>query len=414
MTRQFALRALLRILAPVLFVSPAASAEIDLPVARPEEVGMSSQRLGRVRAMIQRYIDREQIAGAVTLIARKGSVVHFEAQGFMDLESRKPMQKDALFRVASMTKPVTSVAAMMLLEEGHFQLNDAVSRFIPEFKTSKVALPQIVPADREVTIRDLLTHTTGLPGARDLPNVPRDSLSSYVAYLAKLPLEFQPGAAWNYGQSTMVLGRVVEVASGMPLDRFFEERIFRPLGMTDSHLFLPDSKAARRATTYAPKTPAGGLQPYTFPRPRPANTRFPNGSAGLVSTAADYFRFCQMSLSGGRFGGARLLSRKSVEAMTVNQIGNLEAKAVEVGEEEVRPLGPGIRFGLGYGVVADPAAAGTLLSAGAYWWGGAQGTTFFVDPKEQMIGVVMIQLQPNRHLNLRRNFWSLAAQAIVD
>src|SRR5882724_241536 len=232
---------------------------------------MSAERLARIHTALQRYVDREEIAGAVSLVARQGRVVYLDTAGMMDRDAAKPMKPDAMFRIASMTKPITSLAAMMLYEEGAFQLNDPVSKFIPEFKNMMVAVPTWpggvgaptkVPADREITIRHLLTHTAGLPGLTaesylKLERRPDDNMGDLVKRLVKLPLNFQPGTAWEYGPATDVLGYLVEVISGMPLDRFFEERIFKPLGMPDTCFYLPDDKRPRLAANYVPNQPKG-------------------------------------------------------------------------------------------------------------------------------------------------------------
>ena len=395
-----------------------------LPKAKPEDVGLSSERLTRIHSSIQRYIDRQEIAGAVSLVARRGRVAHLETFGVMDLETDKHMQADTIFRIASMTKPITSVAVMMLFEEGHLQLRDPVSKFIPEFKNPKVAVAtrpdeipeaafKTVPAQREITIRDLLTHTAGLPNTyngltNDLykqlvkERKPEDTVGDVTKRLAKLPLNFQPGTAWAYGPATDVLGYLVEVVSGQPLDQFFEERIFRPLGMSDTHFYPPQEKESRFATAYTPAQPKG-LRVLLPGRTR-GTRRYFSGAGGLASTASDYYRFCQMMLNGGQAGGTRFLSPKTVELMTSNHIGSLPLWASL----------PGYRFGLGFRVLTDLGESGNLGSLGSYGWGGAFGTYFWIDPKEQMIGILMIQVRPYSHLNIRQEFQTMAMQAIVD
>src|SRR5712692_5174835 len=395
-----------------------------LPKVKPEDVGLSSERLARIRPAIQRYLDREEIAGAVSLVARRGRVAHLETFGVLDLESKKPMQPETIFRIASMTKPITSVAAMMLYEQGHFQLRDPISRFLPEFKDPKVAVARrpdepaselfrTVPAEREITIRDLLTHTAGLPNTYngltiDLYNKltrerkPEDTVGDVTKRLAKLPLNFQPGTAWAYGPATDVLGYLVEVISGQTLDRFFEERIFRPLAMTDTYFYPPEEKEPRFASSYAPAQPKG-LRLLLPGRSRGAKRYF-SGAGGLASTAQDYFRFCQMLLNGGQAGGTRFLSRKTVELMTSNHIGSLPLWSSLAG----------YRFGLGFRVLTDLGESANLGSLGSYGWGGAFGTYFWIDPKEEMIGILMIQVRPYNHLNIRQEFQTLAMQAIAD
>ncbi|MFN7921887.1 MAG: serine hydrolase domain-containing protein [Bryobacteraceae bacterium] len=408
---------------PLILASALAAA--TLPKSNPEDVGISSGRLQRVHAMLQRYIDSGEIAGSVALIARKGRIAHFEAQGVMDLESKKPMRTGTIFRLASMTKPVTSIATMMLLEEGKFLLDDPISKFLPEFKNPKVAVAnapnqrfddgfRTVPAEREITIRHLLTHTAGLASGSGGPTLamskrlaqfskPENTMAEYTAELAKMPLNFQPGTAWEYGPATNVLGRLVEVISGQPLDQFFEQRIFRPLGMTDTAFYLSDDRLPRLASAY--KKSSAGLEKLTAPGPTARNGRYFAGAGGLAGTAEDYLRFCQMLLNGGQLDGYRLVSRKTTESMTTNHIGPLT-----LWDDSLRGYG----FGLGFRVRKDLGQSLTLGSNGEYGWGGAYGTYFWVDPKEQMIGILMIQLMPYAHVNLRPEFQNVATQAIVD
>ena len=407
----------------VLLSLPLAAA--SLPKSNPEQSGLSTERLQRVHALMQRYIESGDIAGAVTLVARRGHMVHLEAQGVMDLESKKPMRADSIFRLASMTKPITSLAVMMLHEEGRFLLNDPVSKFLPEFKNPKVAVAnapneraaegfKLVPANREITIRDLLTHTAGLPSGTGGPTMdlarklaqtrkPDDTLSSYIPRLAALPLNFQPGTAWEYGPATDVLGRLVEVISGQPLDRFFQERIFAPLAMTDTYFYLPPDRLPRLTTAYAKSE--SGLQKLTAPGPANPDGKYFSGAGGLASTAEDYLRYCQMMLNGGQLDGKRLVSRKTVELMTANHIGRIPMWNDTL---------TGYRFGLGFRVREHTGEAALLGSDGSYGWGGAYGAFFWIDPKEQMIGIMMIQLMPYAHLNIRLEFQNAATQAIVD
>jgi len=394
-----------------------------LPKVNPTDVGVSAERLARVRAHLQRYIDKGEIAGAVSLVARRGQIVHFEAQGVMDLESKKPMATDAIFRLASMTKPVTSLAAMMLHEEGYFLLDDPVSKFLPEFKSPKVALAnkpneraaegfRTVPAEREITIRHLLTHTAGLPTSTSgatgallakIQRKPEDALAEWTPKLAAIPLTFHPGTAWEYGPATDVLGRLVEVVSGQTLDHFFRTRIFQPLGMNDTYFYLPQAKLPRLATPYTRKSER--LEKLTAAGPANPNGRFFAGGGGLAGTAEDYLRLCQMFLNGGVLDGRRLVSRKTVESMTSNHIGTHA-----MWNDSLR----GYRFGLGFRVRTDLGASLTLGSPGEYGWGGAYGTYFWIDPKEQMVGILMIQLMPYAHINIRPGFQNAVNQAIVD
>jgi CubicO group peptidase (beta-lactamase class C family) len=392
---------------------------------------MSSERLARVKVAMQRYVDQKLVPGVVTLIARRGRVVHFEAVGFRDPESQAPMTTDAIFRIASMTKPITSVAAMMLYEEGRFLLSDPISKWLPEFTEMKVAIPappgerverpyKLVPAARPITIKHLLTHTAGLANAyRGMTQAeyakasprqaPTETMTDVVKRLAKLPLNFHPGDQWEYGPATDVLGRLVEVISGQTLDEFFRKRIFEPLGMVDTHFYMPESKVSRLTALYQPDAENSNRMKLTEAPTKDSRwIKEPHvyfaGAGGLVSTAADYFKFHQMMLNGGELNGVRLLGRKTVELMSVNHIGDLP----------VWITGPGFGFGLGYSVVKDVGQAAQPGSIGNYGWGGAFCTYFWVDPVEEMIGIVMTQVRPYTHLNIRQDFLVLANQAIVD
>ena len=390
-----------------------------LAASRPEDVGISSERLKRVHEVMQRYIDNGEIAGSVTLVARKGKMAHLEAQGLADLESKRPMRTDAIFRLASMTKPLTSVAVMMLHEEGRFILNDPISKFLPEFKNPKVAIAnapnerfeggfRVVPADREITIRDLLTHTAGLASGTGgatmelVKKIPArkadDVMADYVKRLATLPLNFQPGTAWGYGPATDVLGRLVEVISDKTLDEFFKERIFAPLGMKDTHFYLPDGQLPRLASVY--KKDGGRLEKLTVGGPEARKGKYFAGAGGLAGSAEDYLRFAQALLD-----GRHLVSRKTVESMTANHIGQMP-----MWNDTLR----GHRFGLGFRVRSDLGESGILGSVGSYGWGGAYGTYFFIDPKEQTVGILMFQLMPYVHLNIRQEFHNAVMQSIVD
>jgi CubicO group peptidase (beta-lactamase class C family) len=409
-------------------VALAQSAAAGLPAAKPEEVGMSSERLARIRHAMQRYIDRGLVPGTVTMVARRGRVVHFEAVGLRDVESKAPMTTDTIFRIASMTKPIASVALMMLYEEGLFLLSDPVSKFLPEFSQMKVAQAGATPgepytlvnATRPITIQHVLTHTAGLANsyrgptqqeyARVYPRKkPDETVGDAVGRLAKLPLNFQPGAAWEYGPATDVVGRLVEVISGQTLDEFLRKRIFEPLKMKDTHFYLPASKLGRFAASYEPDEKNGNkIKLVEAPTSASRWVKEPHvyfsGAGGLVSTAADYMRFHQMMLAGGELDGVRILGRKTVELMTTNHIGDLP----------VWLTGPGYGFGLGYSVVKDLGAARQIGSVGNYGWGGAFCTYFWVDPKEELIGIVMTQVRPYTHINIRQEFQVVVNQAIVD
>jgi CubicO group peptidase (beta-lactamase class C family) len=402
-----------------------------LPTARPEDVGMSPERLARIRTGMQRYVDHGMVPGVVTLVARRGRVVHFEAIGYRDVEAKAPMTTDTIFRIASMTKPIASVALMTLYEEGHFLLNDPISKFLPEFANMKVAQAaqaaepggapyKLVPAKNPITFKHVLTHTAGFPNsyrgltreeyAKTYPRKnPSETMTDVVKRLATMPLNFNPGEAWEYGPATDVVGRLVEVISGMTLDEYLRKKIFEPLKMNDTHFYLPESKLNRFAASYEPDEKNGNkIKLVEAPTPESRWVKQPHnyfsGAGGLVSTAADYVRFHQMMLQGGELDGARILGRKTVELMTTNHIGDLP----------IWLTGPGYGFGLGYSVVKDIGVTGQAGSAGMYGWGGAFCTYFQVDPKEELIGVVMTQVRPYNHINIRQEFMALANQAIVD
>jgi len=402
----------------------------DLPAAKPESVGLSSERLERIATTVQRNIDDKRIAGAVTLVVRHGKVAWIKGQGMSDREAGKPMPTDAMFRICSMTKAVTSVAVMMEYEEGKFLLDDPVSKYLPEFKNPKVLVkrasgePYSIPATKEITIRDLLRHTSGITYQwnDDLGPIYEKAkvASGLLQYdgtigdstknLAALPLLFNPGERFEYSLGVDVLGRLVEVLSGKPLDEFFRTRIFEPLGMKDSYFFPPDNKLDRLATAYTyypdkgltrfPDTPIReGSFVYSADYPSKGPKKLFSGGAGLVSSAIDYARFCQMMLDEGKAGNTRLLSRKSIELMTHDQLGK---------------IGPDQAFGLGFGIDGIKEPLSELGSTGAYGWGGFYYTTFSIDPKEQMIVIFMAQLHPTGDLTLDRQVHELAYQAIND
>lgn len=402
----------------------------DLPTASPESVGLSSERLARIATAVDRSIEEKRIAGAVTLVARHGKIAWLKAQGMMDREASKPMQPDALFRICSMTKPITSLAAIMLYEEGRFLLDDPVSKYIPEFKNPKVLVKPAsgpsytIPATREITIRNLLTHTSGLTyhWNPDLGQMYKDAnvahgllpydgtIGDSVKRLAGLPLLFNPGERFEYSLGVDVLGYLVEVVSGKTLDEFFRTRIFEPVGMKDTYFYPPEEKLSRLAAAYTwyadkglsrfPDQPiAEGSTVYSADYPSRGPKKLYAGGAGLCSTAMDYARFCQLMLNGGKVGNARLISRKTVELMTSDHLGK---------------AGPDQGFGLGFGVDGVKAPLSELGSPGEYNWGGFFYTAFVVDPKEEMITVFMAQLHPTGDLALDRLFHVLAYQAIAD
>ncbi|HVR25611.1 MAG TPA: serine hydrolase domain-containing protein [Candidatus Polarisedimenticolia bacterium] len=402
----------------------------DLPTAKPESVGLSSERLERIGAAVQHNIDNKRIAGAVTLVMRQGRVAWLKSQGMMDREAGKPMRPDAIFRICSMTKPITSVAVMMLYEEGFFQLEDPISKYLPEFKNMKVLVkpqsgePYTVPATKEITVRDLLRHTSGIAyhwndtmgplyKAANVAHgaLPYDgTLEDSIKRLASVPLLFSPGERWEYGLGVDVLGRLVEVVSGKSLDEFFRRRIFEPLGMKDTYFYPPEDKLPRLAAAYTyypdkglnrfPDTPiTEGSFTYSADYPYRGPKKLFSGGIGLTSTAWDYARFCQMMLDGGKVGDRQLLSRKSVELMTHDQLGKISADQ---------------SFGLGFSIDGVKAPLSELGSPGEYNWDGIFYTAFFIDPKEQMIVIFMSQLLPSGGLKLDRQVHALAYQAIIN
>jgi CubicO group peptidase (beta-lactamase class C family) len=393
---------------------PAAEGE-HVPMTKPENVGMSSTRLERVRAYIQEYIDTNQIAGAVTLIARKGKVVHFEAQGWRYKEENQPMQKDTLFELMSMTKPIVSTALMMLWEDGKFMLDDPIAKWLPSYATKVVMENGAFVKARPVTVRHVLTHTSGLtltpvqpPGAEGagIPPAARPrTLAEAVERAAPLPLLFQPGTEWRYGDSTDYVGILVEKISGMNLDEFLRTRIFEPLAMHDTFYNVPQDRVNRLSAVYRPNSEQGNkIVLRTKPEYHEPTTLF-RGVAGLKGTAADYWRFAQMLLNGGALDGVRLLGRMTVDMMFSNQIGS---------GKNVYVRGPGYGFGLGGGVLTDPSKAVDALSIGTWTWGGANGTIFWIDPVEELIPILMIQISPYNHFNIRPLFSVVTSQAVVD
>ncbi len=381
---------------------------------------------------MREYIDAGKIPGAITAVARDGRLVHFETQGWMDVEARRPMRPDTIVRIYSMTKPVTGVAALILYEEGRFLLTDPVARYLPGFSDMSVYLgggadgPRTGPAG-PMTIRHLLTHTSGLiyggdsheglAGIYERAGIWKAStLQEFADRVAALPLAAQPGTAWNYGVSLDVLGRLVEVASGMPFDRFLHERIFEPLGMVDTGFFVPRAKIERFAASYGPDD-RGGMRRIDVPR----ESGFldpgvvPYGGHGLVSTAADYLRFAQMLANGGTLDGVRILGRKTVDLMLSDHLGRdlgpaPLAEAAGWYQNDPRGLG----FGLAGAVVTDPGLAGLSGSAGTFFWGGNASTFFWIDRAERIVGLLLTQLEPSDTYPLRGAIRALTYQALID
>ena len=410
--------------------------------AKPEEVGLSSERLARIGERMQAYVDSGEIPGALALVARNGRIAYFEQWGFADRENKVAMKPDTLFRIYSMTKPITAVGVMLLHEEGHFQLNDPVAKYLPELAKLEVrdeetdnATGEVVvhthPARNPITIRDLLRHTAGFTygffGNTEVDRLYRDEgilvedadIAETVRKLGKMPLRHEPGTRWHYSVAVDVQGRLIEVVSGRSLDQFFRERIFEPLGMKDTFFAVPDREWDRVAVLYSPEgtgegsdlflSADGKKKPLVPADPERADrgyregaTHF-SGGGGLVSSAMDYLRFAQMMLNGGELDGTRILSRKSVELMTTDHLGDIPGL-----------WSPGYGFGLGFAVLEDLGATGALGSVGEYNWGGAAGTRFWVDPEEKLIGIFMIQILPHTGLEYGTEFRSFAYQAIAD
>lgn len=414
-----------------------------MPSVEPEAVGFSSERLDRLTGAMRKHLEEGHFTGAVAAIARKGKIAYFETFGDQDREEAIAMDEDTIFRIYSMSKAITGVAVMMLYEEGHFFLNDPVSKYLPAFRGQQVAVEgaenaensrkrkskknseneekalETVSADREMTIRDLLRHTSGITygsprtktghlyreagvGDRDI------TIEEMVKRLGTVPLEFHPGTNWQYGLSIDVLGRLVEVISGMTFDAFLEERLFAPLGMNDTAFHVPEEKHSRLVRLYAPtakeqvKLSTSSAQDSYLTAP----TRL-SGGGGLVSTTMDYLRFCQMLLNNGELGGTRILGRKAVELMRTDHMGDIPPGGL-LGNRR------GSGFGLTFAVNLGPGRSGELGSAGEYSWGGAAGTRFWIDPEEELVGVFMVNILPYSVPDYGREFKLLTYQALVD
>jgi CubicO group peptidase (beta-lactamase class C family) len=423
-TRFVRLRTLLLVFS--LTLAHAAHGQV-LPAAPPEALGLSSTRLARLTETMKRYVDENKVAGTVTIVLRDGRVAYFETAGLADREANRPMQKDAIFRIASMSKAVTSVAVMLLLEEGKLLLNDPVWKFIPAFKSTTVAVPPpanaapgspvaVVPARRAITIRDLLTHTSGASYGSGVTRAQYQAagfdewyfadkpepIGTWIEKLAALPFDAQPGESYVYGFNTDILGYVVEKASGVPLDQFFATRIFEPLKMTDTSFFLPPAKRDRLATVYSVNggvleraQDKGRLQGAYVEGPRACFS----GGAGLLSTATDYARFMQMLLNGGELDGVRILSPSTVTLMTSSHTGSLYREGA-------------FGFGLGFEITEHVGRSGRPGSVGEFGWGGAYFTKYWADPQEKLVVVFMSQLLPSGGLDLQDKLRALVYQSI--
>ncbi|SFF36251.1 serine hydrolase domain-containing protein [Thermoflexibacter ruber] len=416
----------------VIFAQNGFKATTDqLQEGKPSEVGMSEERLMQIDKTLQEYIDKKWTHGAVAIVARKGKIVYYKSFGTSGIGNDQAMRKDDLFRIMSMTKPITSVALMILYEEGKFLLDEPLSKYIPEFKNPVVLKTfneqdssyTTEPAKREITIRQILTHTSGIAyGFTDAKKwgaifakakVP-DFASAYpitigekMKVLAKLPLVHHPGEMWTYGLNTDVCGYLVEVLSGMTLSDFCEKRIFQPLGMNETHYFWNESEEKRLVRVYTEKE--GLVAKETNPDllkmveyPVKGAKKYFSGGSGLTSTALDYLKFCQFILNGGTYNGKRLLSRKTIELMTKNQIGDLA-------------IWGGSKFGLGFSISTEKTAAQKLGSVGRLGWGGALSTHFWIDPKEEIVGVLMMQIFSSTHNSeIYDKFENATYQSIID
>jgi CubicO group peptidase (beta-lactamase class C family) len=410
-----------------LSVWPLAAA--SLPIAKPEEAGFSSERLKRIEQVIVNRILDNELSGAVTLVARRGRVVHHQAHGLMDLDAHTTMRTETLFRLASTTKPVAAAAVLILMEEGKLSLTDPVSKFIPEFKNPRLMVANVpaqpstpsaavadrsytMPAGREITILDLLTHTSGLasggPANREFAELmksrkPTDTLADFIPRLGALPLDFQPGTQWRYSglAGFDILGRIVEIASGMSFEQFLKVRLFDPLGMNDTFFNVPEKDAGRMAVVYR-RTPNGLEKPAT---PLVIGTRvYFSGAGGLTSTAGDFYRFAQMLCNGGQLNGKRILSPWTVDLMLSNQVGDLFLGQIG------RPS-KGVGFGLGGEVVLSGVDARLRKPDGSFGWDGAFGTYWWVNRKEQMVVILFVQT-PGRAVH--HEFDNAVSQAVIE
>lgn len=399
----------------------------DFDTVSPEQVGMSSERLQRLDTVLRGYVDNGQVAGQVALVLRRGDIVYSAANGMQDIEAGVPMREDSIFRIASQTKAITTVAIMMLHERGELDISHPLGRYLPEWQEMQVAVADdnggynLEPARRPITLRHLLTHTGGMsygsgPAADQWAEAGfqgwyfahrEEPIRDSIARMATLPLDEHPGERWIYGYNTDILGAVVEAVSGLDLASFFRQEIFEPLGMNNTHFFLPEPKRDRLAAVYRPAEGGGieahpetdGMQSQGLYVDGPRMSY--SGGAGLLSTANDYARFLQMLLNGGEFNGQRLLSPKSVELMTVDHLPE-------------SPFRPGQGFGLGFSVVTDLGARGTLGSEGEYGWGGAYHSTYWVDPAEELIVIYLTQIIPATGLDDYAKLRSGVYHAIIE
>ena len=397
----------------------------ELEFSDPEKEGFSSERLQRIAPAMQKYIDADLTPGVLTAIMKNGKIIYFETQGYMDVAAKKPLKDDAIFRIASMTKPIASIALMMLWEEGLFQLYDPVSKYIPSFSEIKVSTTsdasgktgELVNPNREPNIRDMLTHRAGLANSYlgnakaydEIMNAdPKpENNAERIDRLAKIPLNYHPGEKWEYSHATDVVGHLVEVISGESLDDFLKKRLFDPLDMKDTHFYLDDTKGGRLTAQYSPGEDLKiNLQDPGSDQSRwiKSEKKLFSGSGGLVSTARDYFRFQQMVLNKGELDGTRILAPSTISLILENH----------TEDNLIWLYGPGVGFGLGYGVVLDRGLASTSMAEGSGFWGGAYCTLSWIDPENQLSGLIMTQLRPYRHINIRQDFQVLTYQALME
>lgn len=416
-------------LAISLFSLVSATYAAEIPTATPESVGMSSERLKRVTEVGKSMVDAGQIAGIITQVARHGKIIHTDVLGMRGLEDHRPLKEDALFRIYSMTKPITAVAAMMLYEEGKFHLNDPVSKHVPELKDLMVLKDgSYVPVETEMTMHHLLTHTAGLSygfvednpvdlAYREAAAFETQDLDAFAERLGTLPLKFEPGLRWHYSVAVDVTGLVVQRISGMGFDEFLRTRIFEPLDMPDTFFAIPEDKRDRFLPNHIWDAEANAMVVFESPgfSPGAPDVTFFSGGGGLISTTRDYMRFCEMLRNGGELDGSRLLSPKTIDFMRQDHL-HATSSEVRDGTRAVTVFGQpasGFGFGLGFGVITDPASAGVLGSEGEYFWGGAAGTAFWIDPVEDIVLVAMIQLMSSPW-QLREDLRVAINQALED
>jgi len=403
-----------------------------MQVSSPEAVGLSSERLNNISVKMQEYVDNGNAPGFVTLVARKGQVVHYETCGYRDVEAQLPVEKDTIFRIYSMTKPITSIALMQLYEQGKFQLYDPVKRYIPEYGKTKVFAGvgilgnELVEQETPMTIHQLLTHTAGLTYGFFYDNPVEEmyrnsifrnstvTLEEKIRSMAQYPLIAQPGTKWNYSISTDVCGYLVEVISGMPFADYLQEHIFGPLGMTDTAFHITEDKFDRFAKLYQSNFMDGSFHEFMGSPHIPLKdyskpTRTPGGGGGLISTTEDYLKFTHMLLNKGEYEGTRIIGRKTLEFMTTNHL-KPEQRPFTLGTTTYHGKG----FGLGFSVLMNPAQTGVINSVGTFEWSGAATTKFWVDPREQIVCILMTQLMDNFTIPFHDDFRVMTYQALIE